>query len=486
MPKRAPIIFAVALPASVVFIALLSPLTARELLAQSAAELSQVKKLYVAPVGGGAGARELHASLVKQLRKAGHFQIVETPAQADAVIKGTGQLWITGYISVNPRASKSSRQSVYGGFLSVEVRGKGNEVLWSYLVTPNRFSGGNVADDLAGNLTKQLIAAQGGRKSPGLSIESSDGLDAATLHGAGATLPAPLYLKWFESFSEKHPSIQIQYDGVGSEEGLRLLTEEKVDFAGSDVLDTTSQPPFLRVPTVLGGVVPIYKVKNVGSNLRFTPEMLAGIYLGKIKKWNDPLIGASNNGIALPDADIVVIHRSDGSGTTYTWSDFLSKISTDWKSTVGTAMTLTWPVGSGAEHNEGVAALVQKTPNSIGYVELVYAIQHQLSFGSVRNASGEFIHASLESLALAARDAAVPSSQLPTSITNAAGKGAYPIATFTWLLVPPQVDDPAKKAALLALLHWLLADGQKECSALGYAPLPRDLAERVLNSLRAR
>jgi phosphate transport system substrate-binding protein len=214
--------------------------------------------------------------------------------------------------------------------------------------------------------------------------------------------------------------------------------------------------------------------------------MLAGIYLGKIKKWNDPLISASNNGVALPDADIVVIHRSDGSGTTYTWSDFLSKISTDWKSTVGTAMTLAWPVGTGAEHNEGVAALVQQTPNSIGYVELVYAIQHQLSFGSVRNASGEFIHASLESLALAARDAAVPSSQMPTSITNAAGKGAYPIATFTWLLVPSQVGDPAKKAALLALLHWLLADGQKECPALGYAPLPRDLAERVLNSLRAR
>jgi phosphate transport system substrate-binding protein len=204
--------------------------------------------------------------------------------------------------------------------------------------------------------------------------------------------------------------------------------------------------------------------------------MLAGVYLGKITKWNDPLIQASNKGVSLPNAEIVVIHRSDGSGTTYTWSDFLSKTNVAWKSTVGTGTTLNWPVGIGAEHNDGVAALVQKTPNALGYAELVYAIQHQLSFGSVRNASGEFIHADLEALAIAAKSVGPPTG-LPASITNAAGKGAYPIATFTWLVLPQRFGDSAKRTALTELLHWILTAGQKECSALGYAPLPRALAD---------
>ena len=455
--------------------------------AQTAQELSQVKKLYVAPLSGGAGTNELRASLIKQLTKAkaGKFQIVENPSQADAVLKATGQLWITGYISVNPRASTGNRQPVYGGYLSVEVLGRGNEVLWSYLVTPTKFSSSSAPDDLSVNLVKHLLAAHAAKGTSGPNARSAGHLEQTALHGAGATFPAPLYQKWFESFEANHPTVQIRYDAVGSEAGVRLLTEDKVDFAGSDVpLDTSaSQPSFRRVPTVLGGVVPIYNLKNIDSSLRFTSEMLAGIYLGQITRWNDPLIQASNKGVSLPNAQIAVIHRSDGSGTTYAWSDFLSKTDSAWKSSVGIGSTLNWPVGTNAEGNGGVATMVQKTPNSIGYVELVYAIQHQLSFGSVRNASGEFIHADLQALAIAAKNAGGSPSQPPASITNAAGKGAYPIATFTWLLLPQQTDDSAKRMALAELLRWVLTAGQKESSALGYAPLPRDLAERVLHSL---
>jgi phosphate ABC transporter phosphate-binding protein len=453
--------------------------------AEAAQDLSQVKKLYVAPISGETGANELRASLLKQLNKTGQFQLVDSPEQADAVLKGTGQLWVTGYIYVNPRAPTSKRQAVYSGFLSVELVGHNNQVLWSYLVTPAKFSSSSVPDDLSGNLVKRLIAARSKKTGQEPAAAGSEHLEPTTLHGGGATLPAPLYLKWFESFEGKNPAIQVQYDSVGSETGIRLLTEGKVDFAGSDVPPDTSalQISFLRVPTVLGGVVPIYNLKNVGSNLKFTPEMLAGIYLAKITKWNDPLIHAANKGIPLPDAEIAVIHRSDGSGTTYTWSDFLSKTSTVWKSTVGTGMTVAWPTGTGAEHNDGVATLVQKTPNSIGYVELVYAIQHQLSFGSVRNAAGEFIHADLETLAAAAKDSLGSGSELPASITNSPGKGAYPIATFTWLLLPEESSDQAKKAALVGLLRWVLTDGQKESSALGYAPLPHSLADWALRSL---
>lgn len=455
--------------------------------AQTAQELSQVKKLYVAPLSGGAGTNELRASLIKQLTKAkaGKFQIVENPSQADAVLKATGQLWITGYISVNPRASTGNRQPVYGGYLSVEVLGRGNEVLWSYLVTPTKFSSSSAPDDLSGNLVKQLLAAHAAKGTSGPNARCAGHLEQTALHGAGATFPAPLYQKWFESFEANHPTVQIRYDAVGSEAGVHLLTEDKVDFAGSDVPPdaSASQPSFLRVPTVLGGVVPIYNLKNIDSSLRFTSEMLAGIYLGQITRWNDPLIQASNKGVSLPNAQIAVIHRSDGSGTTYAWSDFLSKTDSAWKSSVGIGTTLNWPVGTNAEGNGGVATMVQKTPNSIGYVELVYAIQHQLSFGSVRNASGEFIHADLQALAIAAKNAGGSPSQPPASITNAAGKGAYPIATFTWLLLPQQTDDSAKRMALAELLRWVLTAGQKESSALGYAPLPRDLAERVLHSL---
>jgi phosphate transport system substrate-binding protein len=309
------------------------------------------------------------------------------------------------------------------------------------------------------------------------------------LHGAGATFPAPLYQKWFESFQRQYPGIHITYDPVGSETGTRQLAENKLDFAGSDVSWSDGGPvqaaeQFRRFATVLGGVVPIYNLKGLAHDLKFTPETLADIYLGKVTRWNDPRIKASNKEANLPDSAIVIIHRSDGSGTTYAWSDFLSKTSPDWRSKVGNGTTLQWPAGNGAKGNDGVASAVQATPDSIGYVELIYAIQHDLSFGAVRNSAGEFIRADLRSLAEAAKAATSGAAfGSGSSITNAPGKAAYPIAAFTWLLFPEAIGDPTKRAAAVALLRWMLTSGQKECSSLGYAPLPREVAARQLELL---
>jgi phosphate transport system substrate-binding protein len=237
--------------------------------------------------------------------------------------------------------------------------------------------------------------------------------------------------------------------------------------------------------SVLGGVVPIYNLAGIARPLKFTPEVLAEIYLGKIKRWDDAKIRAANHGVTLPDSEIVVVHRSDGSGTTFVWSDFLSKISPEWKSAVGSGSELKWPVGEGAEHNEGVAVKVRETPNAIGYVEMVFALQHELSFGAVRNAAGEFVRADLASVTAAASSASGMSSDSRISITNAPGAGAYPIASFTWLLLPER-SDAAHKSALNEMLVWVLTSGQKECSELGYAPLPRDLANRELEALRVQ
>lgn len=453
-------------------------LVAISLHAQTAQDLSRVKKVFVSSFSGGNGAAELHDGLVKQLRKSGKFEVVATPSEADAVIKGNGQIWIKGHIATSPRSPSANRQAIFGGFLSVQVLGADNAALWSYLVTPSKFSWGSIAEDLSENLVREMVAAHDKIGQP------SKGVAQTSLHGAGSTFVAPLYQMWFESFQQQHPDVRLSYDAVGSAAGAQLLLQDKVDFAASDVPPSDqgpsqSAPGFLRIASVLGGVVPIYNLKDLSQDLKFTSEALAGIYLGKITKWNDPIIKSANRGVSLPDANIIVIHRSDGSGTTYTWSDYLSKISTEWRTTVGAGMTLKWPVGMEAEYNEGLAATVQRTPHSIGYVELVYAIQHQLSFGAVRNAAGEYIRANLESVTAAA--SAMTGD--PASITNAPGKDSYPIATYTFLLWPKQINDSKKKAALLGLLQWALTNGQKECSALGYAPLPHELANRQLQML---
>jgi phosphate transport system substrate-binding protein len=458
--------------------------------AQTAETLSQVKKVYVEKFTEGGGETiKLRERLIERLRKSGRLEVVRAANEADAVIKASGSIWVIGYVSTDPRVPANARQPVYRGFLSVEVLGKDNEALWSYLVTPSKFRSGPISQDLADHLVAKLVAdlQQKGERAPvspiaGRAVET-------TLNAAGATFPAPLYQKWFESFQQRDPNVLIKYGAVGSEAGLQLLADGKVDFAASDVplsdeKIATSKSKLLHFATVLGAVVPIYNLQGVDRSLNFTGETLAGIYLGKIKKWNDPRIRGSNKNARLPDGDIVVVHRSDGSGTTFVWTDYLSKVSPEWKAEVGADTVVKWPVGAGAEGNEAVAAMVQETPNSIGYVELVYALRHQLSFGGVRNAAGEFVQADVASVIAAARNApAAMSSDFRVSITNAPGKDAYPIATFTWWLLPRELGGGDKKPVLLELLQWVLTSGQKQCSALGYAPLPRQIASRELEFL---
>jgi len=318
------------------------------------------------------------------------------------------------------------------------------------------------------------------------------GRAAQLINGAGATFPYPLYSKWFDEFHKRSPDTQINYQSIGSGGGIRQVLEGTVDFGATDGPMTDEQLasakiPILHLPTVLGAVVPTYNVSGV-EKLRFTPEAIAGIFLGKITHWNDPAIARENPDVKLPAAAIVPIHRSDGSGTTYIFTDYLSKVSEDWKSGVGRGTSVNWPVGLGGKGNEGVAGLVKQTPNAIGYVELIYAVQNNLPYGDVRNRSGRFVQATLESVTAAATAA---SASMPedfrVSITDPAGADAYPIASFTWLLVPTRIPDEAKGVALRKFLDWMLADGQQLAAPLNYAPLPAAvvaLEQRALGKIQ--
>jgi len=455
--------------------------------AQTAESLSQVRKLYVDSFGSGEDAAEMRARMIDRLLRNHTVQIVGARKEADAVVTGTGREWVTGYSYVSLR-SKTLRQADHSGFLAVEVIGKNGQTLWSYLVTPSGLSL-NITHNLVDQLASRLLGAlkQGDKPSPSMPATSAEG--EVDLRGAGATFPAPLYQLWIESFEKARPQTHISYDAVGSEAGIQRFDEGQVDFAGSDMPLSEArlsrlQRKVLSIPSVLGAVVPIYNVKGPNRDLNFTPDALAGIYLGEIRKWSDPLIKISNPGLTLPNAEIVVVHRSDGSGTSFVWTDYLSKISPEWKASIGSGTTIQWPLGVGAEHNEGVATTVLQTPNSIGYVELIYAIQHELSFGAVRNRAGRFIKASLSSVSTAAANSAnMLSSDFRVSITDPTQNEAYPIASFTWLLLPKELNDAGKKTTLTALLHWVLTAGQKQCSVLGYTPLPSDIAKQALQAL---
>jgi len=304
------------------------------------------------------------------------------------------------------------------------------------------------------------------------------------INAAGATFPYPIYGKWFDEFGKTNPDAQINYQSIGSGGGIRQFTEGTVDFGASDMPMTDEQigkvknKP-LHFPSVLGGLVPTYNIPGVTQELKFTPEALAGIYLGKIKKWNDPELQKANAGAKLPDNEIVVVHRSDGSGTTFVWTDYLSKVSPEWKSKVGANTSVSWPAGLGGKGNEGVAGIVKQTPNSIGYVELIYALSNKMAYGFVRNSAGTYLKADLDSVTEAAASTAkTMPNDFRVSITNAPGTKAYPISSFTWLLIPSKIDDQAKKKAIVTFLHWMLTDGQKYAGALGYAPLPKEVVAK--------
>ena len=455
--------------------------------AQSAERFAQARKFYVDSFGESKGAIETRADLIRRLSKDPDVQVTENPVSADAVLKGTAQIWATGHISLSTRP-RSLTEETFQGYLSVEVIGRNNQTLWSYLVTPSKFPMGTISEDLASQLATRLLEDRK-EKAAGEPLNAgAPAVARASLTGAGGTFPAPLYLKWFELFEERHPDVNIHYDAVGSAAGIERLTKGATDFGASDMplsdrAMADAHQHFVHIPMALGAVVPIYNVPHFSGEIRFTPEILAGIYLGKIKKWNDPRIREANRGAALPDSDIVVVHRSDGSGTTFVWSDYLSKVSQEWQTSVGSGLTVRWPVGAGAPYNDGVASTVQQTPDSIGYVEFIYAIQHELSFAAVRNAEGHFIKADIASVAAAVQGASDSDKDLRISVTNSPGRGAYPIASFTWVLLPEQIQDKNKKAALIDLFRWTLTIGQKSCAALGYAPLPADVVKRGLDSL---
>jgi phosphate transport system substrate-binding protein len=312
------------------------------------------------------------------------------------------------------------------------------------------------------------------------------------INAGGATFPYPIYSKWFDEYHKKFSNIAINYASIGSGGGIAQVTAGTVDFGASDGPMNDKQiqefhakrgSEILHFPTVMGADVPTYNIPGVTAQLNFTGEALAGIFMGKITKWDDPQITKANPGVKLPSNNIVVVHRSDNSGTTYIWTDYLSKADKEWEMKVGRGTSVNWPVGLGGKGNEGVSGSVQQTANSIGYVELIYAIQNKMTYGKVKNAAGEFVLASLAGVTAAAAGMKDMPEDFRVSITNAPGKEAYPISSFTWLLIPSKIADPVKKKAIKDFLAWMLTDGQKMTEALSYAPLPKAVVAKETKAI---
>jgi phosphate transport system substrate-binding protein len=323
------------------------------------------------------------------------------------------------------------------------------------------------------------VACGGGQPSDQAATPAASG-GTVQINGAGATFPYPIYSKWFSEYSKQHPNVQINYQSIGSGGGIRQVSAQTVFFGATDGPMTDEQlkaapGPILHLPTVLGAVVPVYNLQGVSGDLKFSGPVLADIYLGKIKKWNDPAIAKLNAGVSLPATDIAVVHRSDGSGTTFIWVDYLSKVSPEFKSRVGVNTSVNWPVGVGGKGNEGVSGLVSQTPGAIGYVELIFALQNKIAFGAVQNATGEFVKASPDSVTKAAASATIPA-DFRVSITNAQGAGAYPVSSFTWLLLYQNPSDTQRSKAMVDFVRWAITDGQTFATELGYARLPENVA----------
>jgi phosphate transport system substrate-binding protein len=310
---------------------------------------------------------------------------------------------------------------------------------------------------------------------------------AQKLTGAGATFPYPIYAKWFSEYSAAHPGVEINYQSIGSGGGIRQISAGTVDFGASDGPMTDEQLAaskfkLVHIPTVLGADVPAFNVPGV-NDLKFSPDVLADIFLGKIVNWNDARIAKDNPGVHMPDQKIIVVHRSDGSGTTYIWTDYLSKVSSEWANGPGKGTSVLWPVGVGGKGNEGVAGLVRQLPGALGYIELIYALQNHISYGSVKNPAGNWIKASIDGVTQAAASMKQMPADYRVSITNAPGANSYPISSFTWLLVPVKSPDAAKGKVLKDLLSWIVNSGEGEVSALSYAPLPKTVADKVLKTV---
>ena len=321
----------------------------------------------------------------------------------------------------------------------------------------------------------------------GILVFSMSVAQAQKLTGAGATFPYPIYSKWFSEYAAAHPGVELNYQSIGSGGGIRQVTAGLVDFGASDMPMTdealaASKVKLVHIPTVLGAVVPVFNVPGA-SGIRFSGDVLADIYLGKISMWNDGRIAKDNPGVSLPDQKIIVVHRSDGSGTSFIWTDYLSKVSKEWEGGPGKGTSPSWPVGVGGKGNEGVAGLVRQLPGAIGYVELIYALQNHIPFGQVKNASGAWVTASIDGVTQAAASIKQMPADYRISITNAPGKDAYPISSFTYLLIPAHAADPAKGKVLKDLLSWIVKYGENEAEGLSYAPLPKNVVEKELKTI---
>ena len=309
------------------------------------------------------------------------------------------------------------------------------------------------------------------------------------INACGATFPEPAYEKWFSDYHKAHNDVQINYTANGSGGGVKGVTDGTVDFGASDMPMSDQElaavkGKILHFPTVLGAVVPMYNVPGVTQELKFSGPTLAGIFLGTIKKWNDKALAADNPGVKFPNDDIMVVHRTDSSGTTFIFTDYLSKVSPEWKSKVGAAKAVSWPTGLGGNQSAGVTGLVKQTPDSISYVELIYAIQNKIGYGLVKNKSGQFIKASMDTVSEAAAGVKMPD-DFRVSITDAAGRNAYPIASFTWMLIPANIPDANKSKAIHAFLAWMLTEGQKVAPTLDFAALPKPVVEKEQKQLAA-
>ena len=419
---------------------------------------NQIRRLYVEPFATQAGSEKFREDVISELRKLNSVSLAADESSADAILGGGGEVWIRGYRSHNPQLGKvpPNGTPIYTGFLSIELRDKSGQTLWSYLAAPPEASD-DVSKDLSTLIAKKLADALKQGEAPSRTAPLPQ--PTTILKGAGATFPFPVYAKWFTNYRRENPALQITYEPIGSEAGVRDLLANSVDFGASDspevvhILAPGNEEKYLFFPSVVGAVVPVVNLTGLPGDIAFTPEALAGIYLGKIKKWNDPILAHANRGLRLPDLDIAVVHRADGSGTSYVWTDYLSKISPEWKTQVGTSLTPKWPAGLEANGNDGVSKLVKERAGSIGYVEFIYALQNHLTYGRVRNRDGKFVSASLESIAAAASHSLKVSQEVKVSIVDAQGADAYPISSFTWIVVPLHSANDATRNALSGFLH---------------------------------
>ncbi len=451
------------------------------LVAQTA-PANPIRRIYVEPFATRESSAKFREDVIAELRKRPPVTLAEDASSADAILGGGGEIWIEGYRSHNPQLGNvpANGTPIYNGFLSIELRDKNGQTIWSYLATPPAASK-DVSKDLSTLIAKKLVEAL--QQGEALPYTAPLPQPTTVLKGAGATFPLPVYEKWFTNYRRENPALQITYEPVGSAEGIQMLLADSVDFGASDSPEVIHQlaprdeEKYLFLPSVVGAVVPVVNLPGLSTDIAFTPEALAGIYLGKIKRWNNPILARANKNLRLPDLDIVVVHRADGSGTSYAWTDFLSKTNPEWKAQVGTSLTPKWPIGREADGNDGVSKLVREQSGSIGYVEFIYALQNHLSYGRVQNRNGEFVPASLESIAAATSHSTHMGRDFKVSTVNAPGAGVYPISSFTWVVIPAHIKDDTKRKALAGFLLWMLGAAQRQAAALGYFPIPKDLAK---------